>query len=82
MAAAVTNGLAHDPWSAYQVVTAPARRAAESAAKVNRKMAAANASLSGAPHGTPASAPRSNGSSHGKFGDIADDVRAAMAALS
>jgi hypothetical protein len=47
-----------------------------------RQIRAANASLSGAPHGTPATPPRSNSSSHGKFGDVADDVRAAMASLS
>jgi hypothetical protein len=48
-----------------------------------RQIRAANASLSGAPHGVSATPPRSNGrSSNGKFGDIADDVRAAMASLS
>jgi hypothetical protein len=82
MAAAITNGLAQDLHSAYRVVTEPARRAAGEAAHVNRKMAAANASLNGAPHGVAATPPRSNGrSSNGKFGDIADDVRAAMASL-
>jgi hypothetical protein len=48
-----------------------------------RQIRAANASLNGAPHGVSATPPRSNGrSSNGKFGDIADDVRAAMASLS
>jgi hypothetical protein len=49
----------------------------------DRQIRAASASLSGAPHGVAATPPRSNGkSSGGRFGDIADDVRAAMAALS
>jgi hypothetical protein len=48
-----------------------------------RQIRAANASLRGAPHGVAATPPRSNGkSSAGRFGDIADDVRAAMASLS
>jgi hypothetical protein len=48
-----------------------------------RQIRAASASLSGAPHGVAATPPRSNGkSSAGRFGDIADDVRAAMASLS
>jgi hypothetical protein len=79
MAAAITNGLAADMRSAYQVVTAPARRASEEASRVNRKIAASNASLVGSPHGV-ASPAKSN--FNGKFSDIADDVRAAMNALS
>jgi hypothetical protein len=44
-----------------------------------QRIRAADASLSGAPHGISETPPRSNGrSSNGKFGDIADDVRAAM----
>jgi hypothetical protein len=80
MSAAIANGLASDPHSAYQLVMEPARRVAEQAAKLDRKTKAANASLNGAPHGVSASQPRrSNGK--GTFGDVADDVRAAMAAL-
>jgi hypothetical protein len=47
----------------------------------DRQIRAANASLSGAPHGVSATPPRSNGQADGKFSDIADDVRAAMASL-
>ena len=50
-------------------------------AKTQRKVQAANASLSGAPHGTPATPPRTGPKVGGQFGDVADDVRAAVAAL-
>jgi hypothetical protein len=49
----------------------------------DRQLRAANASLNGAPHGTLAfTPPRSNGRSRGSFGDVADDVRAALHSLS
>jgi hypothetical protein len=79
--AALQQGLVADLHQAYDVVTAPARRAAEQAAKIDRKTKAANASLNGAAYGVSAeSPPKSNGK--GTFGDVAADVRAAMAALS
>jgi hypothetical protein len=79
--AALQQGLAADLSQAYDVVTAPARRAAEQAAKLDRKTKAANASLNGAPHGVSTSQPpRSNGK--GSFRDVADDVRAAIGSLS
>jgi hypothetical protein len=58
------------------------KRLQAQAAKAEKKVKAANASLSGAPHGTPATTPASKtGVNRGKFGDVADDVRAAIAAL-
>ena len=58
------------------------KRLQAQAAKADKKVKAANASLSGAPHGTPATTPASKtGVNRGKFGDVADDVRAAIAAL-
>jgi hypothetical protein len=53
--------------------------AARTAAKVVQKTKAANASLTGAPHGSPSSQPESK--ANGKFGEVAEDVRAAMASL-
>lgn len=57
-----------------------AKRLATQQAKVEKKTKAANASLNGAPHGTPATAPPKAGPK-GTFGDVADDVRAAISAL-
>ena len=54
--------------------------ASKQTAKVQQKVKASNASLNGAPHGTPASQPKST-ANRGQFGDVADDVRAAMASL-
>lgn len=45
------------------------------------KVRAASASLSGPPHGTPSTPTRRN-SGNGQFGDVAEDVRAAVASLS
>jgi hypothetical protein len=80
MSAAIANGLASDPHSAYQLVTEPARRATEQAAKINRKIAATNGTLNGAPYGV-SSAPPKNGGGGGKFTDVAADVRAAIQSL-
>jgi hypothetical protein len=49
--------------------------------RLEKKMRASGHSLNGAPHGVAATPPRSNGRAT-KFGDVADDVRAAMASLS
>jgi hypothetical protein len=80
MSAVIANGLASDPHSAYQLVTEPARRATEQAAKINRKIAATNGTLNGAPYGV-SSAPPKNGGGGGKFTDVAADVRAAIQSL-
>jgi hypothetical protein len=56
------------------------KRLATQQAKVEKKTKAANASLSGAPHGAAAVPPRPAGN-RGQFGDVADDVRAAVAGL-
>lgn len=55
------------------------KRLATQTAKVTQKVKAANASLNGAPHGTPASVPKT--APRGAFGDVADDVRAAISSL-
>ena len=57
-----------------------AKRQAAAAPKVAQKIKASNASLSGAPHGTPSTRPV-NGQK-GAFGEVTDDVRAAIAQLS
>jgi hypothetical protein len=49
-------------------------------ARLQSKARAVNASLSGSPHGV-SSAVKSNGKGAGSFGDIAEDVRAAMQSL-
>jgi hypothetical protein len=83
------SGAATTMQDAYKLAIAqhPAVRSIESQRRDRerreRQIRAANASLNGAPHGVFATPARSNGkSSGGRFGDIADDVRAAMAALS
>jgi hypothetical protein len=48
---------------------------------IQKKVAATNASLSGAPHGAQNAPARRNGNGS-QFTDIADDVRAAMSQLS
>ncbi len=48
--------------------------------RLEKKIRASGHSLDGAPHGVAATPPRSNGRAT-KFGDVADDVRAAMASL-
>jgi len=53
---------------------------AKQATKVQQKVKAANASLNGAPHGVPSTAPKPAGAK-GQFGDVADDVRAAISSL-
>jgi hypothetical protein len=87
MAQLLQQGAAASMQDAYKQAIAqhPAVQSIEQQRQVrerrDRQIRAANASMSGAPHGTPATPPRSNGSSNGKFSDIADDVRAAMASL-
>jgi hypothetical protein len=82
MAAIIQNGLAGDLRSAYEIATRPTSRAAEHAARVDRKLKAASASLNGHPHGLSSETPSSRRTGKGSFGDVADDVRAAMSALS
>lgn len=53
--------------------------AAKAAIKVVQKTKAANASLTGAPHGAASATP--DAKANGKFGEVANDVRAAMASL-
>jgi hypothetical protein len=80
MASLLANGVARDLDDALRIASRPAREAEQRAARVNSKIAAANASLNGAPHGVSASPPK-NGGGGGKFTDVAADVRAAVAAL-
>jgi hypothetical protein len=53
----------------------------QAASRRERQVRATNASLNGAPHGVPAAPARNGKASGGRFGDIADDVRAAMNSL-
>jgi hypothetical protein len=64
---------------AYEKAMSLVRSVADGRDSVQRKVRASNASLSGAPYGI-SSAPTRKGAAT-QFGDIADDVRAAMAQL-
>ena len=57
-----------------------AKRQAAATPKLAQKLKASNASLNGAPHGTPSNRP--NGAAKGTFGEVTDDVRAAISQLS
>jgi hypothetical protein len=75
------QGVASDMRDAYDRSMAVVRSITSGRGSVERKMAASNASLHGAPHGSQHAPARRNGQSS-QFGDIADDVRAAMSQLS
>jgi hypothetical protein len=83
----LANGAATDMDTAYKMAMAqhPAVQSIEAQKRTSqrreRQMRATNASLNGAPHGVPAAAPRNRNAGNGKFGEIADDVRAAMNSL-
>lgn len=60
--------------------TEDAKRVQAQKPAIEKKIKASNASLSGAPHGATAPS-RPNGAARGAFGEVADDVRAAIAQL-
>jgi hypothetical protein len=74
------RGEAVDMKDAYDRAMALVRSVTDGRGSVSRKIAATNASLSGAPHGVSSNGSKRN-HAVGSFGDVADDVRAALGAL-